>query len=112
MDGQHTDSIRYASEEDRRKAEALAASLDAAMEDSVQNWGVPVALQTRNRLLTRFADVGIGKAIGHERLDIRISRTRLLLYLNESPFVLVYDPESRVIIRVLHQARDLPKRLR
>lgn len=33
MDGHGNSTIRYASDEDRRKAEALAASLDAAMEE-------------------------------------------------------------------------------
>lgn len=40
MDGHHSassDTIRYASDEDRRKAELLAASIDAAIEDFEQH---------------------------------------------------------------------------
>lgn len=37
MDGHGNSTIRYASDEDRRKAEVLAASLDAAMEEFRRN---------------------------------------------------------------------------
>lgn len=49
MDGQLTDGIRYASEEDRRKAEVLVASLDAAMEE-LEREG-PASAETVGRMM-------------------------------------------------------------
>lgn len=87
-----------------------AADYLRALGYSVENWGLAVTLKTRNRLLARCIDIGKGRAIGHKRPDIRADRS--FLCVNEKPFVLIYDPGNHLVVRILHQARDLPRLLR
>lgn len=77
---------------------------------SQKHWGLGIALKTRDRLLSRFAEIATGRAVGYHRPDIQTDTP--LLYLSEKPFVIAYDPTERLIVRILHQARDMPQVLR
>ncbi|WP_416211142.1 type II toxin-antitoxin system RelE/ParE family toxin [Nitrospirillum sp. BR 11828] len=80
------------------------------LRESWREWGIHTAFQTRNRLFARCHSIAAGTALGHSRQDMTSRRSRL--FLNEGPFVIVYNPVTRRVLRVLHGARDFPRLLR
>ncbi|WP_083901019.1 type II toxin-antitoxin system RelE/ParE family toxin [Azospirillum sp. B4] len=89
---------------------AAARDLLRILRESWQEWGSHTAFQTRNRLFKRCHSVADGVAHGHSRPDIAHSHP--WLFLNEAPFVIVYHPGTRRVVRILHGARDFPRILR
>ncbi|MFV3129821.1 type II toxin-antitoxin system RelE/ParE family toxin [Niveispirillum sp. KHB5.9] len=78
-------------------------------DESQERWGSMVAEETAYRLTARCRGIAEGRAIGHARRDLP---SIPWLFLNEAPFVIVYDPADRLVIRILHQARDMPRLIR
>ena len=73
---------------------------------SSREFGVAVARKARERLLTRVREIEMGTAIGHRRTDVPTRRP--ILFLNEDPWVLCFNPDTRQIYRIVHGARDFP----
>lgn len=70
-------------------------------------WGAEVARKTRARLTAQFERVGAGVAVGHRRRDILSSPP--FRFLTEKPFVIVFDPATRTIVRVLYGRNDIAR---
>ncbi len=66
--------------------------------------------RTEARLVARCIDVDKGRAGGHRRPDIDAGGATL--FINERPWVIAYDVETRQVLRILHGARDLPALIR
>jgi plasmid stabilization system protein ParE len=65
-----------------------------------------VARQSRDRLLLRVQAIRNGTVTGHRRYDVPTRRpTR---FLNEDPWVICFNPDTRQVYRILHGARDFP----
>ena len=84
-----------------------------AVEDLVQilrrssrEFGVVTARHSRERLITRIREIEAGTAIGHCRPDVPSRRP--ILFLNEDPWVICFNPGTRHIYRIVHGARDFP----
>jgi plasmid stabilization system protein ParE len=45
--------------------------------------------------------------LGHARSDVHSRRP--LLFLVERPYVIAFDPELRIVIRIVHGARDFTR---
>ena len=73
---------------------------------SADEFGVPVARRSRERLLLRVEAIRNGTAIGHRRNDVRPRRPTH--FLNEDPWVICFNPDTRQVYRILHGARDFP----
>jgi plasmid stabilization system protein ParE len=87
----------------RLSAEALedvAEILDYLRIEAGQN----VAERMAERLDLRFRKVASGIALGHKRPDVPSRRS--LRFSVERPYVVAFDPDTRLIIRVVHGARD------
>jgi plasmid stabilization system protein ParE len=73
---------------------------------SAQTFGVAVGRRSRDRLVAAINAVEDGTAIGHRRQDVRPRRPTL--FLNEDPWVICFNPDTRQVYRILHGARDFP----
>ena len=73
---------------------------------SHKEFGVHTALETRERLLRRFRQIECGEQVGHKREDVHPKAPTL--FVNEPPWVIVFDSETRAIKRVLHGAQSFP----
>jgi len=67
--------------------------------------GEPLARAWDERLDRRFTAVANGLP-GRRRVDVRTRRP--LLFTREGPYLIAFDPETRVIIRLVHGSRDFP----
>jgi plasmid stabilization system protein ParE len=94
----------------RGLSRAAARDLAAILDWSLDRWGPSVASETEVRLLRRIGQVAEGSAAGHQRPDIRTRRR--VLFLVEAPWLLAFDPEVRVVLRILHGRRDVPSIIR
>ena len=73
---------------------------------SAREFGVVVSRRSHARLLRQIEAIRDGKAIGYRRPDVQPRRpTR---FLNEDPWVLCFNPDTRQVYRILHGARDFP----
>ena len=73
---------------------------------SARDFGAVVARRSRDRLLARIKAIQNGTVIGHHRHDVPTRRpTR---FLNEDPWVICFNPDTRQVYRILHGARDFP----
>jgi plasmid stabilization system protein ParE len=73
---------------------------------SAREFGVAVFHRSRARLLMQIEAIQDGTAIGHRRPDVPARRpTR---FLNEDPWVICFNPDTRQVYRILHGARDFP----
>jgi len=91
-------------------APAAARDLRSILRASAARFGTSVARDSRRRLLKRIRDVGDGTAVGHARGDL--PSVRGVAFLSEPPWVIVYDPARRVVLRILDGRRDIPAVLR
>lgn len=73
---------------------------------SARDFGVAVARRSRDRLLSRVRAIEDGTAIGHRRRDVQPHHPTL--FLNEAPWVICFNPQTRQVYRILHGARDFP----
>jgi plasmid stabilization system protein ParE len=60
----------------------------------------------RARLRARFQSIASGEVIGRRRHDL--PHDLPLRFVDELPFVIAFDANTRVIVRVLHGRRDFP----
>jgi plasmid stabilization system protein ParE len=72
---------------------------------SMREFGVPTALRSRDRIFARCRAIRNGTTFGHRRMDVTTRRPTL--FINEHPWVIAYDPESRSVLRIVHASRDL-----
>lgn len=73
---------------------------------SVRTWGVRTADRTRARLRARFEGIARNEFPGIRRHDLPADLP--LRFVNQPPFVIAFDPETRIILRILHAHRDFP----
>ena len=73
---------------------------------SSREFGVAIARQSRERLIARIRAIETGAAIGHPRADVPSRRP--ILFLNEEPWVICFNPNTRHVYRIVHGARDFP----
>jgi plasmid stabilization system protein ParE len=66
--------------------------------------GQNVASRMAARLDERFRKIATGIALGHKRGDVPSRRP--LRFSVERPYVVAFDPETRLIVRVVHGARN------
>jgi plasmid stabilization system protein ParE len=90
----------------RTLSRAAARDLAAILDQSLERWGPSVAAATEERILRRIDQVAEGAAVGHRRPDIRTRQP--VLFLVEDPWVIAFDPQIRVVLRILHGRRDVP----
>lgn len=83
-----------------------AADLVQIIRRSARDWGINVAEQTATRLLLRVRAIADGTTVGHTRQDVRPRRRTL--FVNELPWVIAYDPDTRIVYRIVHGAREFP----
>jgi plasmid stabilization system protein ParE len=72
--------------------------------------GDEVANRMAARIDRAIRRLSAGLAFGHKRPDV--PRKPKLLFLVERPYVISFDPERRLVIRILHGARDFRRALR
>lgn len=89
-----------------RLSEEAADDLLGILAHTADRYGIAAARRLEARLKARFAAIAAGIALGHQRSDI--SAELRLRFVTERPFVVAFDPETRIIIRILHGARDFP----
>ena len=80
--------------------------LQNILDQSLQ-WGASKARETRWMLLAHCARIAQGISLGHKRADIPTQQPTL--YVVEKPFVIAYNPETRIVLRILHGRRDLAR---
>jgi plasmid stabilization system protein ParE len=73
---------------------------------SKSKYGLVVARETRERLIHRFGQIEQGTLIGHNREDVRPKKATL--FFNEHPWVIVFNPDTGAVKRVLHGSREFP----
>ena len=73
---------------------------------SARTFGPVVARRSRERLLACLVSIERGHAMGHRREDVRPRRPTV--FLNEDPWVICFNPNTRHVYRILHAARDFP----
>lgn len=83
-----------------------ARDLISILKQSNKRWGMHTARKTRDRMLARCKSVADGTAVGHRREDLGSRRPRL--FLNEPPYVIAFNPQTRRVLRIVHGARDFP----
>jgi plasmid stabilization system protein ParE len=71
---------------------------------SENHFGAGTARRLQQRLEERFVRIAEGRVIGHIRADVPTSLP--LRFDVVRPFVIAFEPETKIIIRVLHGARD------
>lgn len=76
------------------------------LRESRREYGSIVARHSRDRLYARCNAIQMGLEKGHMRQDVRPRRP--IRFANEAPWVIVFDPYSRNVYRVLHGKRDFP----
>ena len=73
---------------------------------SARDFGAVVARRSRDRLLSRVQAIHNGTVTGHRRYDVPTRRpTR---FLNEHPWVICFNSDTRQVYRILHGGRDFP----
>ena len=73
---------------------------------SAREFGAVVARRSGDRSLLQAAAIRNGTAIGHRRHDVQSRRPTH--FLNEDPWVICFNPDTRQVYRILHGARDFP----
>jgi len=73
---------------------------------SAEEFGITTARRSCDRILGKCKVIEAGHAVGHKRPDIRTLTPTLVV--NESPWVIFFNPETRQITRIIHGARDFP----
>lgn len=68
-------------------------------------FGPAAALRLSSELLARFRLIEAGKAIGHARDDLPFAEPTLCLTVR--PLLIVYNPQTRIVLRVVDGRRDL-----
>ena len=71
-----------------------------------RDYGSISALQLQARIFSRFAPIGDGRGLGHIRVDAPFEPQIRFMNLKSCPFVIVYDADARVVLRIIHGARD------
>jgi plasmid stabilization system protein ParE len=88
--------------------------LPAAIDDlddidlwTIEHFGVSVADKTQAKLFATFSLLAASPQLGHQRPDVT---TRPVRFFSLSPFWIIYEPASPLLIhRVFHSARDLTR---
>jgi len=73
---------------------------------SAREFGASVARRSRDRLLLQVEAIQSGTAFGHRRHDVQPRRPTH--FINEDPWVICFNPDTRQVYRILHGARDFP----
>jgi plasmid stabilization system protein ParE len=91
----------------RRARLDLVQILTGLIEDDVR--GGIVAAQRIDEILDdcmmRIAD---RRVPGHRRSDVKVRRPLLFAVARPTRYVIAFDPTTRLIIRIVHGARDFP----
>lgn len=84
--------------------------LAGIVERSTGLHGPDQADRMEGEILRRCREIAQGRGLGHVRPDA--PRGRAFRFWPIPPFVIVDDPKTRVVVRVLHGRRDIPAVLR
>lgn len=76
------------------------------LERSTGSFGIAQADRLESEILRRCHEIATERGLGHIRPDIRA--TRKLRFWPVPPFVIVYDPRTLLVTRILHGRRDVP----
>lgn len=94
---------------DNLSRRAIGDLLDI-LEESARQYHRSIVLRSRDRLAGRCAAVLAGTAEGHRRPDLPPDLP--FRFVNEPPWVIAFDPDTRLVLRILHEKRDFPALLR
>lgn len=72
---------------------------------SRETFGPAAAMRLSSKLLARFRLIEAGKAIGHVRDDLPFAEPTLCLTVR--PLIIVYNPQTCIVLRVVDARRDL-----
>ena len=72
---------------------------------SRQTFGPAAAMRLSSRLVARFDLIESGKAVGHVRDDLPFVEPTLCLTV--SPLLIIYNPRTCLVLRVVDGRRDL-----
>ena len=75
------------------------------LQDS-RDYGPRASRELQSRLLHRFEMIGQGRGLGHRRTDADYDATVRFVRVRPYPFVVIYDADSRIVLRIIHGARD------
>jgi plasmid stabilization system protein ParE len=72
--------------------------------ESREKFGEPAAERLAKRIRGKLEAIGSGTAQGHLRADVPERELRFEIV---DPFVIAFRPSDRVIVRIVHGARDM-----
>jgi plasmid stabilization system protein ParE len=81
------------------------ADLRSILRRSFEQYGSIGAARLQQRLEKRFEGIAAGTVLGHRRHDV--TPRRPIRFVTERPFVIAFDPDTKVILRIVHGARDM-----
>ena len=91
--------------------EEALRDLETILRDSL-SFGPDATDRMRHRLLAHFRRIADGILMGHRRPDIPTSTPMAFIVVRPTHYLIVYNPETRRILRILDGRRDLPRLLR
>ncbi len=89
----------------RNLTEGAVREFQAIIKDSRDD-GPKTARELQAKLLDRFKAIAEGRGFGHRRDDAPFDPRFRFLNVRPYPFVIIYDKETRVVLRIIHGARD------
>ena len=89
---------------------AANRDINSILERSARVFGEAQARTLQSRLYAKCQQIADGADHGHTRSDI--PRSLPTKFTRVGPFLIVYDPGTRTVDRVVDGRRDLPKLLR
>ena len=72
-------------------------------------FGSEIAERTYYRFLTHFDRIIEGRAFGHSRSDIPTRSPVAFIRVRPTQFLIVYNPRTLRVLRILDGRRDLPR---
>lgn len=84
--------------------------LSDIVERSIELYGPDRADTIEGKIIRRCREIAEGRGLGHVRPDA--PGRRAFRFWPVRPFVIVYDADTRIVIRILHGRRDMPAVLR
>jgi plasmid stabilization system protein ParE len=91
------------------EGEALR-DFEAILKQSLM-FGADATDRLRHRLLAHFERIARGFLLGHARPDIPMATPAAFLLVRPTHYLIVYNPDTRRVIRILDGRRDLVRLL-
>ncbi|MGI3899342.1 MAG: type II toxin-antitoxin system RelE/ParE family toxin [Janthinobacterium lividum] len=68
-------------------------------------WGAARADRTRRDLLRSINAIAVGEGFGHRRADLDFEQPTLCATVR--PHIVIYNPDNRIVLRIIDGLRDL-----